>query len=151
MRRWTCATEAETRAVGAALAAEVAPDGVLLLSGRLGAGKTVLVKGVAQALGVDPSEVQSPTFTLMREHRGAAGRMVHLDLYRLDPEQVAAVGVEEQLAGSGVKVVEWAERLPFAVDAALCLSIRRLAGGEVREIVEMPAAAARRAKEERAE
>ncbi len=82
--------------------------------------------------------MQSPTFTLIREHRGSGGRLVHVDLYRLDPEETAALGLEELLAGPGVKVVEWAERLPFAVPAARWLRLRRLGDpdGEGREILE---------------
>ena len=134
-RRWQSSSEAETRALGAALARELAPDGVLLLSGELGSGKTVLARGVAQGLGIAPEEVQSPTFTLIREHQGSGGRLVHVDLYRLDPEEVPALGLEEMLAGPGVKVVEWAERLPFPVPGARALRLGRLPEGG-REIVE---------------
>jgi tRNA threonylcarbamoyladenosine biosynthesis protein TsaE len=134
MRRWVTRGEAETRAVGAELAAELAPDGVLLLSCDLGAGKTVLARGVGEGLGIDPREVQSPTFTLIREHRGERGRLVHVDLYRLDSGEAAALGLEELLAGPGVKVVEWAERLPFEVPAALRLTLRRL-GEQERELL----------------
>jgi tRNA threonylcarbamoyladenosine biosynthesis protein TsaE len=136
VRSWITHSEAETRALGAVLARELAPDGVLLLSGDLGAGKTVLAQGVAEGLGSDPDEVQSPTFSLIREHGGpGGGRLVHADLYRLDPEETAALGLEELLAGPGVKVVEWAERLPFPVPGACVLRLaRRRAGG--REISE---------------
>ena len=132
---WTTATEEETRDLGAALAAELAPDGVLLLSGDLGTGKTVLAQGIARGLGIEPAEVQSPTFTLIREHQGRGGRLVHVDLYRLDPSDVPALGLEELLAGTGVKVVEWAERLPFEVPGARWLRLRRLDEGG-REIIE---------------
>jgi tRNA threonylcarbamoyladenosine biosynthesis protein TsaE len=129
-------SEEETLALGRSLAPELAPDGVLLLSGELGSGKTVLARGIGAGLGLDAREVQSPTFTLIREHRGSGGRLVHIDLYRLDPEETAALGLEELLAGPGVKVVEWAERLAFAVPGALALRLARLAEGEEREIVE---------------
>jgi tRNA threonylcarbamoyladenosine biosynthesis protein TsaE len=135
MRRIT-RSEAETREVGLALAGELAPDGVLLLSGELGSGKTVLARAIGEALGVDPREIQSPTFTLIREHEGSGGRLVHVDLYRLDPADVGTLGLEEMLAGPGVKVVEWAERLPFAVAGARGLRLSRPPGGEGREIVE---------------
>lgn len=135
MRRWVTRTEAETMDLGGALAEELAPDGVLLLSGDLGSGKTVLARGIGRALGIDPREVQSPTFNLIREHEGERGRLLHADLYRLDPEEVGALGLEELLAGPGVKVVEWAERLPFAVPGALALRLARL-GDEEREILE---------------
>ncbi|HYX25745.1 MAG TPA: tRNA (adenosine(37)-N6)-threonylcarbamoyltransferase complex ATPase subunit type 1 TsaE [Thermoanaerobaculia bacterium] len=118
----------------------MAPDGILLLSGELGSGKTVLAQGIGEGLGIDPREVQSPTFTLIREHRGSGGRLVHVDLYRLAPEDTAVLGLDELLAGPGVKVVEWAERLPFAVPGARWLRLRRLdddqGGGEAREILE---------------
>jgi tRNA threonylcarbamoyladenosine biosynthesis protein TsaE len=135
MRRIT-RSEAETRELGLALAGELAPDGVLLLSGELGTGKTVLARAIGEALGIDPKEVQSPTFTLIREHEGSGGRLVHVDLYRLDPADVGALGLEEMLAGPGVKVVEWAERLPFAVAGARALRLARL-GGEEREVLEV--------------
>jgi tRNA threonylcarbamoyladenosine biosynthesis protein TsaE len=128
-------SEAETRQLGVTLAAELAPDGVLLLSGDLGSGKTVLAQGIAEGLGIDPGEVQSPTFTLIREHRGRGGRLIHVDLYRLDPEEVGALGLEELLAGPGVKVVEWAERLPFEIPASRRLRLRRLSE-RAREISE---------------
>jgi tRNA threonylcarbamoyladenosine biosynthesis protein TsaE len=136
MNRWVTHSEEETRTLGRELGRELAPDGVLLLSGDLGAGKTVLARGIGEALGITPREVQSPTFTLIREHQGSHGRLVHVDLYRLAPEETAALGLEELLAGPGVKVVEWAERLPFAVPGARALRLARLAEGEGREIVE---------------
>ena len=136
MRSWESGSEEETRWVGAELGAALSPDGVLLLHGDLGAGKTVLARGVAEALGIDPAEVQSPTFVLMREHEGEGGRLVHVDLYRLDPDEVAAAGIEEVLAGPGVKVVEWAERLPYDPPDALRLRLSRTEQGtrEIREI-----------------
>jgi tRNA threonylcarbamoyladenosine biosynthesis protein TsaE len=136
MRRWVTHSEAETLALGRELGCELAPDGVLLLSGDLGAGKTVLARGIGEALGIAAREVQSPTFTLIREHRGSGGRLVHVDLYRLAPEETAALGLEELLAGPGVKVIEWAERLPFEVPGARVLRLARTAEGEGREIVE---------------
>jgi tRNA threonylcarbamoyladenosine biosynthesis protein TsaE len=140
LKHWVTQSEEETRDLGRTLARELAPDGVLLLSGDLGSGKTVLARGIGEGLGIDPREVQSPTFTLIREHSpvtGSGGRLVHVDLYRLEPEQIAALGLEELLAGPGVKVVEWAERLPFAVPGARTMRLARTPqtpGG--REIVE---------------
>ncbi len=128
-------SEEETARIGAGLARELAPDGVLLLSGDLGSGKTVLSRGLAAGLGIAPAEVQSPTFTLIREHQGPGGRLVHVDLSRLDPAEAARLGLEELLAGPGVKVVEWAERLPFAVPGAVALRLRRAA--ERREIEQL--------------
>jgi tRNA threonylcarbamoyladenosine biosynthesis protein TsaE len=134
MRSWQSRHEAATREIGALLAGELEPDGVLLLSGDLGAGKTVLVQGLAGELGIDPRQVQSPTFTVVREHFGGQQGLVHIDLYRLEPEEAAALGIEEILAGPGIKAVEWAERLPCPVAAGIWLEIRRQ--GEVRSIRE---------------
>ncbi len=97
MRRWACATEEETRELGSSLARELGRDGILLLEGNLGAGKTALTKGVGAALGIDPADVQSPTFTLVREHRGPAGVLRHLDLYRLGPREVEELGIDESI------------------------------------------------------
>ena len=119
-----------TAAAGAALAHILRPGDIVALSGDLGAGKTVLARGVAEGLGIEEGEVQSPTYTLIREHRGSGGRLVHVDLYRLDPGETEALGLEEMLAGPGVKVVEWAERLPFPVPGAKALHLaRRPEGG----------------------
>ncbi len=134
MRRWLSASAARTRDLGRELAAELAPDGALLLVGDLGTGKTALVQGLAAGLGIDPAGVQSPTFTLLAEHRGARATLLHFDLYRLTPEEVAAAGFEELLLGPGVKAVEWAERLPFAVPGARAIRIVRR--GEERELEE---------------
>lgn len=142
---WTSESEEETRALGRALAERLLPDGVLLLRGDLGTGKTVLTQGLATGLGIDSRQVQSPSFTLVREHDGARGRLIHIDLYRLEPEDVEALGLWELLVGPGVKVVEWSERLPFVIDGALELEIRRGAMGERRELELMgsPARSAR--------
>lgn len=135
LRTWITSSAEETQRVGEAVGLELLPDGVLLLEGDLGAGKTVLTRGVAEAVGVDPAEVQSPTFVLVREHQGERARLVHVDLYRLDPTEVEGTGIEEELVGPGVKVVEWAERLPFAVPGVVRLRLER-AGEGVRRILE---------------
>jgi len=143
MRQWRTHSPAETRLVGEELLPELLPDGTLLLLGDLAAGKTVLAQGVAAGLGIDPAEVQSPTYTLVREHRGPRGRLLHLDLYRLEPAEAAMLGLEEILAASAIKVVEWAERLPLRVPAALVLQLLGGAGEEreIRELIDWPAEA----------
>ncbi len=139
MRRWFSRSEADTEAVGAWLAPRLSPDGVLLLEGGLGSGKTVLVRGVARALGVDRRDIQSPTYTLIHEYRGEISDFFHVDLYRLpagpvDASALEALGLDEILAGRGVKAIEWAERL--AVDIAGALQVKILPAAEGRrEIV----------------
>ena len=99
----------ETRALGRQIAARLAPGDVLALHGGLGAGKTHLAKGVAEALGVDPDAVTSPTFTLVHEHDlPGGGLLLHLDLYRIEtPEGAARLGLGELLSGDAVALVEW--------------------------------------------
>lgn len=84
-----------------------------MLDGPLGAGKTVFVKGLASALGIDPEEITSPSFTLVNPYAGRLP-LVHIDLYRLDQGAAAAnaVDLEELLSDErAVVVIEWAERL----------------------------------------
>lgn len=134
-RRYLSASEDETVAIGRQIAESLPSDAALLLDGDLGAGKTVLARGVALHLGIDPGEIQSPTFTLVREHEGSQGRLIHADLYRLKPEEAEAIGLEELFAGPGFKVIEWSERLSFEVPGAVRFVLRRRGEGG-REIVE---------------
>jgi tRNA threonylcarbamoyladenosine biosynthesis protein TsaE len=144
MRSWTTRSVEQTEALGESLAAELAPDGLLLLFGDMGSGKTVLTRGLARGLGLAPSEVQSPTFVLVREHSGPALSLLHVDLYRLAPRETEALGLDELFDAPAVKVVEWAERLPRLPEADLLLTLARGSGPEVRTIREIePAAAAR--------
>ncbi len=107
------ATPGATRRVGARIGRLLRARDAVLLSGELGAGKTVLAQGIARGLGVsDP--VKSSSFVIVNEYqgrrRGAAIRLYHADLYRLEePEQVAELGLDE-MAADGVLVVEWPER-----------------------------------------
>jgi tRNA threonylcarbamoyladenosine biosynthesis protein TsaE len=126
-------SEAETRAIAAALAHDLAPGTVLLLSGDLGAGKTAFVRGLAEGLGIDPDVVTSPTFTLVHEYRGGRLPLVHVDLYRLDAADLAEIGLDEDLAAAGVAAVEWPERLTRAVPGAVLIRIDD-AGGDERHI-----------------
>lgn len=135
-------SEEETRLLGRELGARLRPDGALLLVGEMGSGKTVLAQGVAAALGIDPAEVQSPTFTLVHEHHGSHGELIHVDLYRLETSEIEAIGLEEILVRTAVKVVEWAERLPFEVPGAARVRLERLGDGA--HEIELPDALAGR-------
>ena len=101
----------ETSALGRRWAAEAQPAWVIGLTGELGAGKTQLVKGFAQGLGV-PSRIQSPTFALVHQYTRGRIPLVHIDLYRLDtPSQVIGAGLEQFIYDPTVVVViEWIER-----------------------------------------
>ncbi len=94
-------SEADTRAVAAALAPTLAPGAVILLSGDLGAGKTAFVRGLAEGLGLDPDVVTSPTFTLVHEYRGGRLPLIHVDLYRLDRAELDEIGLDQDLAAHG--------------------------------------------------
>lgn len=131
MRTLITRSEAETEALGEQLAAS--GDVLILLEGDLGSGKTVLVRGIARALGIDPREIQSPTYTLIHEHEGTGGRLVHVDLYRLEPPELASLGLDELLAGEGIKAVEWADRLTAAwgeVPGSVRVCLRRTETGQ---------------------
>lgn len=100
-----------TAALGAALAAALAPGDVVVLSGDLGTGKTRFVGGLARALNPG-ARVRSPSFTLVNEYAGALP-LFHLDLYRLAGGETDSLGLEDY-AARGALVVEWGERLPSA-------------------------------------
>ena len=93
-------SEADTRAIAAALAPTLPPGAVILLSGDLGAGKTAFVRGLAEGLGIDPDEVTSPTFTLVHEYRGGRLPLIHVDLYRLDRAELDEIGLDQDLAAT---------------------------------------------------
>lgn len=109
---------------------------VVLMTGELGAGKTVFAKGLAAGAGVaDPDRVCSPSFTLINIYEGRY-RVFHIDLYRLDREaDILDLGWED-LLGQGIVVVEWAEKLPFALDG---IRVRIETGaGDERKITVVP-------------
>ena len=105
--------QSETFDLGEDLGRELNGGEIILLNGPLGAGKTMLVKGIAAALGIDPEDVTSPSFTLVNPHPGRL-LLYHIDLYRLDEGASAAhaVDLDEILTDeNAVVIIEWAERL----------------------------------------
>lgn len=115
----TTQSEEETAAEGRRFAASLRGGEVLLLSGDLGAGKTAFVRGLAAGLGVDPTEVTSPTFTLVQEYRAGRLPLFHVDLYRLKPGEVDDLGLDEMALEGGVLAIEWPDRLPHALEGAI--------------------------------
>jgi tRNA threonylcarbamoyladenosine biosynthesis protein TsaE len=110
----------ETAAAGRRLAASLVPGGIVILSGPLGAGKTVFARGLAEGLGIDPRNVHSPSFTIVSEHVSASGgpRFVHVDLYRVDdPAEIEDLGLGDYLSAGCVMAVEWGEKLPSGLRA----------------------------------
>jgi tRNA threonylcarbamoyladenosine biosynthesis protein TsaE len=117
-------SEAETAAVGRELASGLSAGSIVLLFGDLGAGKTALVRGLAEGLGVGPEEVSSPTFTIMQEYRGGRLPLYHVDLYRLDdPREVEELGLDE-LTADGVLALEWADKLVQLKTGAINIRIQ---------------------------
>ena len=99
----------DTEKAGRRLGETLKPADVVGLSGPLGSGKTVFVRGVAAALGIQ-ERITSPTFTLISEYEGSMP-LYHLDLYRIHtPEEFVWLGVEEIIAGKGISLIEWSER-----------------------------------------
>lgn len=103
-----------TKELGVVLARSLPPGTVILLEGDLGAGKTTLVQGIGQGLGISES-IDSPTFTLINEYFEGRIPLYHLDLYRLEPPEVAALHLESYWEGIetplGIVAIEWAEKL----------------------------------------
>lgn len=115
-------SEAETATIGRDVATQLGPDSVVLLTGQLGAGKTAFVRGLAEGLGIDPEQVTSPTFTLVQEYRGGRLPLYHVDLYRLQPEEVDDLGLEE-LGEGAVLAIEWPDRLPRPLGKSVSIKI----------------------------
>ncbi|MBD2742748.1 tRNA (adenosine(37)-N6)-threonylcarbamoyltransferase complex ATPase subunit type 1 TsaE [Coleofasciculus sp. FACHB-1120] len=115
-----------TRSLGIALGQSLPAGSVLLLEGDLGAGKTTLVQGIGEGLGIT-EPIVSPTFTLINEYTQGRLSLYHLDLYRLQPEEVEALNLETYWEGFevplGIAAIEWAERLPYQPPSFLSVQL----------------------------
>jgi len=122
----------ETIEIGGEIAGLLVSPYLLFLRGDLGAGKTTLVKGIAQAMdAAEPDEVTSPTFTLVHEYDGKRTvdgkehefKLYHIDLYRIEDErQLETIGFDELSAEDAILLVEWGEKFPL---------IRKRSDGEI--------------------
>lgn len=109
-RAFTTASPDETLALGARIGALLTGGEIILLNGELGAGKTLLTRGIVQGMDPDSStSVVSPSFTLVNLYNARLD-ILHVDLYRLDSEEIAHLGLEDYMDGDHVLIVEWAER-----------------------------------------
>ena len=115
----------DTFEFGRALGACLQSGDTVLLYGELGAGKSVLARGCARALGVTEA-MASPTFTLMQPYQGDQGNVYHFDLYRLSgADELFASGLEDLLGGDGVSLVEWPQQADVEPDVRVEIDIER--------------------------
>ena len=107
----------ETIAFGRSLAAKLTAPSLVLLRGDLGAGKTTLVKGIAEGFGAATADdVTSPTFTLVHEYRGERANLYHIDLYRIDTDrELETLGLDDLTGPDSILLVEWGEKFPRMV------------------------------------
>lgn len=126
----------ETIAYGRKLAADLSPPLIVLLRGDLGAGKTTLVKGIAEGFEAARAEdVTSPTFTLVLEYRGPRATLYHIDLYRIDTQrELETLGLDDLLAPNCILLIEWGEKFPrLQRDKNVEISLERIEDGGVGE------------------
>lgn len=128
------ASHDETMALGRRLAEALEPGDVVALHGDLGAGKTHLVKGICDGLGIDPAEATSPTFTIVNEYHGVVP-VYHVDAYRIRRiEEFYELGYDSFFFGDGITLIEWPERIAPLIPAdSLVVRLEHL-GGERRRI-----------------
>ncbi|MDT8900025.1 tRNA (adenosine(37)-N6)-threonylcarbamoyltransferase complex ATPase subunit type 1 TsaE [Anaeroselena agilis] len=131
---------AATRAFGRTLGRLLGKGDVVCLTGDLGAGKTLLVQGIAAGLGVS-DDVTSPTFTILQVYETGRLPLYHFDLYRLDsPEELDNIGFAEYTGGDGAAVIEWADKFPAAMpEEHLLIELNRGDGESDRRIQLTPA------------
>jgi tRNA threonylcarbamoyladenosine biosynthesis protein TsaE len=113
-RDYTTNSPEETIALGRELASQLAPPKIVVLRGDLGAGKTTLVKGIAEGFNAaSHDDVTSPTFTLIHEYRGPAATLYHIDLYRVDTQrELETLGLDDLMTENSVLLIEWGEKFP---------------------------------------
>lgn len=126
---------AETRALGGALSRCLQAGDVVLLKGDMGVGKSEFARGVARGLGVSQA-VPSPSFTIMNAYPDARVPLYHYDFYRIEDEsEIYDIGLNEQIGGDGVALIEWFERAESCLpNDSVTVCIRAL-DDERREIV----------------
>lgn len=135
---------ADTIRVGHEIVKLLAPPKFLILKGDLGAGKTTLVKGIAEALdAAEPDEVTSPTFTLIHEYEGTRHEhgkdepvmLYHLDLYRIEQErQLDSLGLDEIATPDSIVLVEWGDKFPSVSKRSNGEIVMKTTGGDSRKI-----------------
>ena len=128
-------SEKQTLQLGILLGRLLEQPALILLQGDLGAGKSVLARGIARGLGVAPQvPITSPTFTLMNHYRARLD-LYHFDLYRLsDPDELLELGFDDFAHGAGIALVEWPERLGDNSTPGLWISLQHV-GTQQRKLI----------------
>ena len=137
-REFTTSSPEETIALGRELAPLLTPPKLVLLRGDLGAGKTTLVKGIAQAFeAASEDDVTSPTFTLIHEYRGPSATLYHIDLYRVDTQrELETLGLDDLMGEGNILLIEWGEKFPrFQRERDLEIAIERTGENQRRMVV----------------
>ena len=127
----------ETTELGRRIAAELKPGTIVLLRGDLGAGKTTMVKGIAEGFkAAQAEEVTSPTFTLIHEYRGPQVTLYHIDLYRIDTQrELDTLALDDLMTPQSILLIEWGEKFPrFAKERNVEIAIEHK-GSDDRTIV----------------
>jgi tRNA threonylcarbamoyladenosine biosynthesis protein TsaE len=133
LREFTTHSAEETIALGRELAALLAPPKLVLLRGDLGAGKTTLVKGIAEGFkSAAEEDVTSPTFTLVHEYRGPSATLYHIDLYRVDtPRELETLGLDDMMSDNSVLLIEWGDKFPrFERERDVEIALERVSENE---------------------
>lgn len=102
-------SDADTKEIGRRLGEHLKRGDVVCLYGELGAGKTTMVKGIASAFGISERDITSASFTIIAEYEIRVP-FYHIDLYRVTPDEVHELGLQEYFNAGGISVIEWAER-----------------------------------------
>ena len=105
--KYTSRNETDTIELAQNIESEKFPNMVICLDGELGSGKTLFVKGFAQALGIEEN-ITSPTFNLVKEYDHGELPLYHMDMYRAE-DNVESIGIEDYFNKNGVTIIEWAE------------------------------------------
>jgi tRNA threonylcarbamoyladenosine biosynthesis protein TsaE len=137
-REYTTRSPEETVALGRKLARELKPPKLVVLRGELGAGKTTLIKGIAEGFQAAKQEdVTSPTFTLVHEYRAPKVTVYHVDLYRVDtPRELETLGLDDLFGDTSVVLIEWGEKFArFQEERDVEIAIERVGESERRIVI----------------
>lgn len=131
-------SEKDTYNFGMALGAGLGAGDCVLLKGDLGAGKSVVARGIAGAHGIDGA-MPSPTFVLMIPYEGDVN-VYHFDLYRMDdPDEFYQAGLQEYIGGDGIAVIEWPEMAELEPAGAICVKVMRSDADDEERMIEVAA------------